>query len=91
MTALSGVVLYLVVAAAVAIATFLLSEWVRLPGASAPDHLGLMAVAAGLLWPVLAVGLAQFALVSAVHRRILGKAATLSKARVAARPSVIVR
>lgn len=88
---MSGVVLYLVVAAAVAMATFLLSEWVRLPGASAPDHLGLMAVAAGLLWPVLAVGLAQFALVSAIHRKILGEAATAAKARVDVRSSVNAR
>jgi hypothetical protein len=46
---------YVFVAMIVAAAAFLVSEWIRLPGAAAPDRLGLVAVLAVLSWPPLAV------------------------------------
>lgn len=53
----------------VAIAVFLTSEWVREPGAPAPDTPGLFAIAAGLLWPVVLVAALQFALCVTVLSR----------------------
>jgi hypothetical protein len=73
--ALIGIASCLVVAVIVAVAAFFASEWIRLPGAPAPDRLGLVALSAGLLWPVLVVGLAQWAVVAAVHRKLRREAA----------------
>ena len=61
---------YMTVAIAVAVAVFLFSEWIREQGGSAPDGPGALAVVAGLLWPVLAVGLIQWLLIAAVASRI---------------------
>ena len=66
---MSGIASYLTVAAVVAVAAFLLAEWIRRPGARAPDHPARVAVVAGLLWPMVVLGLAQWALVVAVHKR----------------------
>lgn len=57
---------YVTVAIAVAVAAFLFTEWVRDPGATAPDGPGALAIVAGLLWPVLAVGLIQWLLIAAL-------------------------
>lgn len=62
-----GLVFYVVAAAIVAVAAFLLSEWVREPGTQAAERPGLIAVLAGLLWPVMAIGLAQGTVVAAAH------------------------
>ena len=70
-----GIASYVVVAVIVAAAAFLMSEWIRVPGGPAPDRLGLVALLAGLLWPVLAVGLAQWAMVAALHRKLRREAA----------------
>ncbi len=67
---MTGIAFYLVVSLIVATAAFLASEWIRLPGAPAPDHIGALAVVAGLLWPVLAIGLVQWALLAVVHRKL---------------------
>jgi hypothetical protein len=72
---LIGIASYVVVAVIVATAAFLVSEWIRRPGAPAPDRLGLVALVAGLLWPVLAVGLVQWAMVAALHRKLRREAA----------------
>lgn len=64
-----GIAFYVSIAGIVAAGAFLASEWIRLPGAPAPDHPGLLSLVAGLLWPVLAVGLAQWAMVVALHRK----------------------
>jgi predicted transporter len=72
---LIGIASYVVAAMIVAAAAFLMSEWIRLPGAPAPDRLGLVAVLAGLLWPLLAVGLVQWAVVAALHRNLRREAA----------------
>ena len=62
--------LYGAVAVAVAFAAFLFSEWVREPGGTKPDHPGALAVVAGLLWPVLAVGFVQWLLIAVAASRI---------------------
>jgi predicted transporter len=72
---LIGIASYVVVAVIVAAAAFLMSEWIRVPGGPAPDRLGLVALLAGLLWPVLAVGLTQWAMVAALHRKLRREAA----------------
>lgn len=77
-----GIVFYLVVAAIVVVAAFLLAEWIRQPGIPAPDHPGALAVIAGLLWPVLAVGLVQWVLVAAVHRKMRRAVVPVPPARV---------
>ena len=60
---------YATVAVVVAAAAFLFSEWVREPGGAAPDKPGAVAVAAGLLWPILAIGLVQWLLIAALASR----------------------
>ena len=61
---------YAAVAIVVAIAAFLLAERLRTPGVPAPDNPGRYAVLAGLLWPVVLVGVAQWALIAAVAERL---------------------
>ena len=60
--------LYLAAAFVVGAAHFLLAEFRRSPGHPAPQHPGLYAVAAGLLWPVLLVAAAQYGLIVALWR-----------------------
>ena len=62
--------LYAAVAVVAAIAVFLLAEWLRIPGVPAPGNPGRYAVVAGLLWPVLVLGIAQWALVAMVATRL---------------------
>ncbi len=74
-----GIVFYLIISMIVATAAFLASEWIRLPGAPAPDHTGALAVVAGLLWPVLAIGLVQWFLLAAVHRKLRVRVAPVAR------------
>lgn len=60
------IVLYGIVALAVAATALLVAEWVRKPGSPAPDHPGFFAALAGLLWPAVIIGLAQWGLIAAV-------------------------
>lgn len=62
--------LYAAVAVVAAVAVFLLAEWLRLPGVPAPDNPARYALVAGLLWPVLLVGVAQWAMIAAVASRM---------------------
>lgn len=55
--------MYLLVAAAAAIAIFLAACWFREEHVAAPDRSGMTSVLAGMLWPVLLVGLSELALV----------------------------
>lgn len=59
--------LYGAVAMIVAAAAFLVGEWVRQPAVPAPDHPGALALAAGLLWPLLAAGLVQLGVVTLIQ------------------------
>lgn len=54
---------YLIIAAIVAMATFVAAEWFREEHIAAPDHSGVVSAVAGMLWPVLLVGLSELALV----------------------------
>ena len=54
---------YLIVAAFVAMATFVAAGWFREEHVAAPDHSGVMSALAGMLWPVLLVGMSEMALV----------------------------
>ena len=56
-------VIYLIVAALVAMATFVGASWFRAEHVAAPDHPGVMSALAGMLWPVLLVGMSEMALV----------------------------
>ena len=60
---------YTTVAIAVAVAALMFAEWVRDPGATAPDGPGALAIVAGLLWPVLAIGLMQWLLIAGCASR----------------------
>ena len=62
--------LYAAVAVVVAVAAPMLAERLRTPGVPAPNNPSLYAVLAGLLWPVLLVGVAQWAAIAAVARRM---------------------
>lgn len=65
-----GMGLYAAVAIVAAVAIFLLAEWLRMPGVPAPDNPALLAIVAGLLWPVLLVGAAQWAVIAGVASRM---------------------
>jgi hypothetical protein len=54
---------YLVIAAVVAVATFVSACWFREEHVAAPDNPGVIAALAGMLWPVLLVGMSEMALV----------------------------
>ncbi len=71
--------MYFAVAVIAAAAVFLAAEWVREPGTRAPDHPGRTALAAGLLWPIVLVGLGQCALMVAAHNRWAGKPALVPR------------
>lgn len=60
-----GTGLYLAVAIVVAAAILIGAEWLREPGAPAPDHTRVVGLFAGLLWPVLALGVLELSLVAA--------------------------
>lgn len=60
------IALYGIVATAVAVIALLVAEWVREPGAPAPEHPGFFAALAGLLWPAVVIGLVQWGLIAAV-------------------------
>ena len=55
--------LYLIIAALVAMATFVAAGWYREEHAAAPDYPGVTSAVAGMLWPVLLVGTSELALV----------------------------
>ena len=59
------IALYGIVALAVAVIALLVAEWVREPGAPAPEHPGFFAALAGLLWPAVVIGLVQWGLIAA--------------------------
>lgn len=61
---------YAVVAVLAAAGIFLLTESRRQPGVAAPDRPGLCAVIAGLLWPVLVLGIAEWGLIAAIQYRL---------------------
>ena len=65
-----AIAVYSALAIVAAVAVFLLAEWLRQPGTPAPDCPGRCAIAAGLLWPILVVGVAQWGLIAAVRARI---------------------
>ena len=62
--------LYAAVALVAAIAVFLLAEWLRMPAVSGSDNPGRYAVVAGLLWPVMVLGIAQWGLIAMVVARL---------------------
>lgn len=80
-----GIAYYLIIASTVAVAVFLLGEWMREPGSRAADHPGRVALVAGLLWPVVAIGLAQCALVMLAANRWGGRPAPVTGIRVVER------
>lgn len=59
---------YLIIAVVVAMAIFVSACWFREEHVAAPDHSGMMSAVAGMLWPVLLVGLSELALVWWVFR-----------------------
>jgi len=54
---------YLIIATFVAMVTFVAAGWFREEHVAAPDHSGAMSALAGMLWPVLLVGMSEMALV----------------------------
>lgn len=52
---------YLVIAVIVAASAFVAAEWTRDAGTPAPNYCGRLALAAGILWPVMMIGLAELA------------------------------
>ncbi|MCH9723036.1 MAG: hypothetical protein K0U67_13370 [Actinomycetia bacterium] len=57
---------YPVVALAVAVAAHLFAERFRAPGDPAPQRPAALAALAGLLWPAVVIGLAQWGLIAAI-------------------------
>lgn len=60
--------IYLIVAALVAIATFAAADWLREGHIAAPDYPGVMSAVAGILWPVLLVGISEIMVLSWAYR-----------------------
>lgn len=54
---------YFVIAVVVAMATFAAAGWFREEHFAAPNYSGVMSAVAGMLWPVLVVGLSELALI----------------------------
>ncbi len=71
---------YAVAGVAAAIAVFLAAEWLRMPGVPAPDNPGRYAIAAGLIWPILLLGIAQWGLIAMVAARMRRSARPVSVA-----------
>lgn len=63
---LSGIAAYLVIAGAVAVAVFVAADRIRPANAPNPDHRVILSALAGLIWPVLGIGLIQFAVMAVV-------------------------
>lgn len=63
---------YPVTALVAAVAIFLLAQWLRRPDVPAPDCPGRRAAVAGLLWPVLILGMAQWVLIAAISLGLTG-------------------
>ena len=62
--------LYGAIAAIVSVVALVFSEWVREPGVPGPSHPRLLALVAGLAWPVVVVGLMQSGLIAAYASRV---------------------
>ncbi len=65
------------IAAAILLAPVILvaAEWVGHDRSSRPPHRVAFSVLAALLWPLLVVGLAQFAMIAAVRHVVLSRSA----------------
>lgn len=59
---------YVGVATLVTAAVFVTAGWFRPEHIAAPDHSGTMSAIAGMCWPVLLVGITEFALIVWVAR-----------------------
>lgn len=79
--------LYGAIAVIVSVAALVFSEWAREPGVPAPSHPRLLALVAGLAWPVVVVGLVQWGLIAAYAARV----ARASRPSAPAQPIVRVR
>lgn len=66
---MTWIVLYGAVAVAAAALTFVAADWFREPGTPAADHPGRIALLTGLLWPVVMIGLAQWAAIARLRPR----------------------
>ena len=60
--------LYLTVAIVFAVIMFVTGNWLRTEDVAAPDHPGTTSALAGALWPVVIIGMAELALVTAISR-----------------------
>lgn len=58
---------YATIAVLVATASIVMAEWARDAHVAAPDRPGMTAIVAGLLWPVLALGILQLLTLVAVR------------------------
>lgn len=58
------IAVYGALALIVSVAAFLLSEWARQPEVPAPRRPGVLAIIAGLLWPVVVLGLLEWWLIA---------------------------
>jgi len=67
------IALYSFPAIAVAVAAFLFAAWVREPTAAGLDEQGILAALTGLIWPVVAVGLVELALLVTVQTMLRPK------------------
>jgi hypothetical protein len=56
---ITATAVYLVISMVCAVSAFVVAGWSRHEGSPAPNYCGRLALAAGLLWPVVMIGLAQ--------------------------------
>lgn len=59
---------YLTIAAAVTVITFVCAEWIRTDDVAAPDHPAVMSALAGVFWPFVVLGVTEAVLVGRITR-----------------------
>jgi hypothetical protein len=83
--------IYAALAVVAAVVVFLLGEWLREPEIAAPDCVGRCAIAAGLLWPVIVVGIGQWGLIAAVQSWLCAVTRSAAAGGTVGLPEPIVR
>jgi len=81
-------IIYAIGAIAVALVAVLFAALAREPGMNAPGRCSGVAVAAGLLWPVLIIGVAQCFLIAAVQRRLSNSSSVTAESEVWQQPLI---
>ena len=81
-------IIYVIGATAAALVSVLFAAFAREQGMNAPGQRTGVAVAAGLLWPVLIIGLVQWLLIAAVQRQVSNSSSVTAEPEVWRQPRI---